>query len=105
MSKDQQALATAKGNRKMPTQMTWIDVMGLPVQYIETYVYGEHVYVDEDNLGTMESSVLMAELTDDESTQEYAAAIRNTPRDTHSALFDVTEVGGGWSNWEQMIAE
>jgi hypothetical protein len=73
------------------TTLNWIDVMGLPHQTIEATVIGDRVFVDEDNLGTMEASTLEAQITDPESTASFAEAIRNTGRDADTGLFDVTD--------------
>lgn len=87
------------------TTMTWIDVMGLPEQTIEATILGERVLVDEDTLGTMESSILEAQMTDADDVAAYAAAIRSTQRDAETGLFDVTNIGGGWDMWSQMIVD
>ena len=87
------------------TTLTWVDVMGLPEQLIEATITGGRVLVDEGTLGTMESSILAAQMTDAEDTAAYAAEIRSTPRDPETGLFDVTGIGGGWDMWQQMIVE
>ncbi len=84
------------------TQFVWIDVVGLPLQIIEAEVLGGRIMVDEDTLGTMESSILEAQLTDEQSTQEYAATLRDLPRDQFTGFFDVTDIGGGWEMWQDM---
>jgi hypothetical protein len=88
------------------TQMTWIDVMGLPETVIDVTVWSDlslepKVLVDEDTLGVMESSILDAELFDDATTREFAKAISEAPRHEATGLFDVTELGGGWDNWTE----
>ncbi len=91
------------GANEMTTAMAWIDVLGLPYQGIDATVIGQRVFVDEDTLGTMESSILGTVLFDDVTTREMADAIRSTPRDPETGLFDVTEVGGGWATWSQQL--
>jgi hypothetical protein len=96
-----------------PVRFSWIDVMGVPPIEISAYVIDQAgpddrlVLVDEPTLQIMAVAVELAELAGADSSRfadliTQVVAVAEAP---FGRLFDVTDAGGGWSNWDQLRSD
>lgn len=87
------------------TRAVWISVMGGPHVKIDVhYDYAARVVLVTDaTLATMARTFREAGIFDDATSAETANAILAAPR--LDGLADVTELGGGWDQWQDMIVE
>ncbi len=84
----------------MTTRAAWIDAMGAPPVYITAhYDYPSRlVLVSADTLRVMADGVRAAGILADDDAEQLAAAVLAAPMIDDQG-HDVTELGGGWSQW------
>ena len=85
-------------------QMVWIDVMGPEPCYVEALVDDDErkVYVGRETLGVMIDAIRTAGIFGDEDTEGIVEGLQQSPR--RHGLVDVTEMGGGFDNWQPVEA-
>ena len=96
---------TTTDQPKATTTLVWISVLGAAETLIEATLRDQRVLVDRDTLHLMASSAREANLTGEAETSAFCEAIRHAPQDGVSGLYDVTDLGGGWDEWQWMLVE
>jgi hypothetical protein len=88
---------TTNDTIRVPVRLAFISMLGYDCT-IDGQTDGSRILVDADTLVRMADAIVESGIAGEDGG-ESAQAIRLTPRDKATGLFDVTEFGGGYDNW------